>query len=97
MRVLILCKKLNVSFPFLSQFVELCTFFIDYQSTLVLFVTVCRAMFFFFIGYQHVLVEDFFKYCTSYNPYVPKLYFTEMVKPDKSRYFTDFSVKPVVK
>ncbi len=26
-----------------------------------------------------------------------KLYFTEMVKPDKSRYFTDFSVKPVVK
>ncbi len=44
------CTK-NVSFLFLSPFVELSTFFIDYQGTLVLVVTICRVMYFFFISY----------------------------------------------
>ncbi len=69
MRVIILRKKSMLVFLFLSLFVELCTFFIDYQSTLVVVVTICRVMFFFFIGYRGILVVVFFKYCT-YSPYV---------------------------
>ncbi len=56
-------------FFFLSPFVELCTFFIDYQGTLVLVDTICRVTYFFSLVIKVFWLQYFFKYCT-YNPYV---------------------------